>query len=82
MHVNHVADSDHPNDDAIAAYVEGTLDRDERQTIDAHIAGCPPCRQVLVETSVFHAQDTWYKELSDWCWGRWQLLRFKLTHWA
>lgn len=52
--MNHKATSghaplNHDRADAIAAYALGVLDRDERQELDAHLAGCPACRAALVE---------------------------------
>ena len=33
----------------LTAYVDGELLADERREVDAHLAGCPPCRNLLTE---------------------------------
>lgn len=33
----------------MAAYVDGRLDEDARQRLDAHIEACRECRELLVE---------------------------------
>ena len=37
----------HPNEDAIHAYVDGSLGAAERTGIDRHVASCASCRQLL-----------------------------------
>jgi len=37
----------HPNEDAIHAYVDGSLGAAERAEIDRHVASCASCRQLL-----------------------------------
>lgn len=39
--------STHQPDDAIAAYALGVLDPEERERLEAHLAGCPVCRAEL-----------------------------------
>jgi predicted Ser/Thr protein kinase len=36
-----------PDADALAAFADGTLAADERPAIEAHIDGCPSCREVV-----------------------------------
>lgn len=35
---------------ALVPYLRGELPPDERDAVEAHVAGCPPCRRGLVET--------------------------------
>jgi serine/threonine-protein kinase len=36
-----------PDDDAVAAFLDGALDADEAAAIVAHMAGCAPCRRLF-----------------------------------
>lgn len=46
-------DHRHPDAERLAEYAEGTLDVPARAEVERHLADCPDCRAVVLETTVF-----------------------------
>lgn len=42
----------HPQNEDVAAYVEGGLSPEERTVLEAHLAECPECRRVATEAAL------------------------------
>lgn len=47
----------HPEAGTMAAFVEGTLPRDEMATVATHLKGCGECRTVVAETAKFEEEE-------------------------
>ncbi len=45
--------STHPDDETLAAYVDGTLPRGRRREVTVHLASCEDCYEVFTETARF-----------------------------
>lgn len=48
----------HPDDETLAAYVDGTLSPPQREDVTQHLASCEDCYEIFAETARFlHEQD-------------------------
>lgn len=43
--------ADHPSSENLASYIDGTLNDDGRTKIEAHLADCAECREILAASA-------------------------------
>lgn len=56
----------HPGAQTMAAYLDGTLPRDEIAAVSAHLGGCSECRTVIAETARFEREEEWRVSRGWW----------------